>query len=550
MKQTKTVILLAFALLMAINNTISQNVALQVVNNEFPNLMELYSKKGDVLKNQKAHYIFAIDVSSFMRNNINAIKPQINEFISALPDGDQVTLIRKSSTDKTDYVGGVVDLEINSESRQTLRNILNSNAFAVQDAGSDGYSMTSKIIDAIISPQSEGLVFVFMFTDFEYWTSTNSYDKNKEDWGALKTKFAPFLDLTNGKQSRVVLPYAFYYRDNEYRSGADYRAELEDIFGCKLNQPPAGDAVILRNFFNLMETNALVFRLKYLIYQDLIRTTVSSTLSLSKDKAIMMNTTIDGLNTYNQYSYKITSEPRCLDKVFLRSENSTSDFGNDEAIYTFNNGYNPFLPHWTVLHGKLAYTVQPLCREVYATELDKLNSLDESLKLDYKKPFEFEERLPSGWFYSHMLPAWIGIALVLLALAYGICWLITFLMNKFGKIYRTWNVMANTDDGTNQETFSHSYPKAKKVTVTPASLGMMDGGGWKFDIITVDGPIYRLWKRRGYYIKRSCPMTIERKGKRNALPNKEYRVAPLKKWGSGCKLKFKSNDIEYEIKIS
>lgn len=550
MKRTKYIILFVFALLMATSAATSQEIALQVVNNEFPNLTELYRQKGDILSKQKAHYIFAIDVSTFMRNNINTIKPQINEFVSALPDGDKVTLIRKSSTDKTDYVGGVVNLEINSESRQTLKNILNSDAFAVQNNGSDGYTMTSKIIDAIISPRSEGLVFLFMFTDFEYWTDNYLYDKSKEDWDALSAKFKPFLDQTGGDQSRVVMPYAFYYRDNEYRPNADYRPELENIFGCKLNQPPSGDAVILRNFFSTMETNALVFRLKYLIYQDLIKTNPHSTLSLSKDDALMMNTGIDGLNIYNHYSYSITNEPRCLNKAFTQSNEGVFDFDTDESLYKFNKGYKPFLPHWTVLHGKLAYTVQPVCSEAYANELDKLNSIDESLKLDYKKSFEFEERLPSGWFYSHFLPAWFGIALVLLILAYGICWLITFILNKFGKIYRTWNVMATTDDGEKQETYSHSFPKAKKVTVTPSSLGMVDGGNWKFDIITVDGPIYRLWRRRGYYIKRGCPMTIERKGKRNALPNKEYRVAPLKKWGLGCKLIFKNNDTEFVVKVN
>lgn len=534
---------------MALGRAEAQNVALQVVNNDYPNLMELYRQKGDALGNQKAHHIFAIDVSTFMRKNINEIRPQINDFIMALPDGDQVTLIRKSSTDKTDYVGGVVNLEINSESRQTLRNILTSDAFAVQDAGSDGYTMTSKILDAIMNPMSEGLVFVFMFTDFEYWTSANGYDKSKEDWEALKTKFKPFIDLTSGDQSRVVLPYAFYYRDNDYRAASDYRPELESIFGCKLNQPPTGDAVILRNFFNKMETNALVFRLKYLIYQDLAKTNVTSALSLSDNKEILMTTDLDGLQIFDNYTYDITNEPECLEKAFVRQNNAELAFGNGAALYNFNNKYSPLLPHWTILHGKMAYTIHPVCKTNLAVELDKLNALDESLVLDYKRPYDLEAQLPSGWFYSHILPAWVGIALVLLLLAYGICWLITLLLNKFGKIYRTWNIIATTDDGENQETFSHSFPKAKKVTVSPSTLGIPNGGSWKFDIITVDGPIYRLWHQRGYYIRRGCPMNIERKGKTKALPNKEYRVTPLKKWGQGCKLKFKNDNMDYVVKI-
>lgn len=528
----------------------SQNVAVQVVNNDYPNLMKLYSQKGDPLEKQQANYIFAIDVSTFMQTNITALKPMIAQFVHALPDGDRVTLIRKSSREYTDYVGGVINMEISPASRNTIINVINSDAFAVKPAGSDGFTMTEKIVDAIMNPESKGLVFVFMFSDFEYWTSQDGYAKSNAPWKELQRKFHPFLDQTKGDQSRVVMPYAFYFPDQQAARN-DYRPELETIFGCKLNNPPTGDVQVLKNFFQRMETNALVYRLKFRLYQDLNKVKVSSDIALSDDDALQVTAQYSGASQFplfDKYHCEVTDEPDCLQKAFTRLGDQALAFDAPQKLYFRNRSYKPILPHFTVLRGRMAYSVRPLCGD-YAKELDMLNGLDESLKLDYKKSFNFEKEMPIGWYFSHILPAWVDILIVLLLLAWLICLLITYVQNRFGNIYRAWRVMVTVDDGENQENFSHSFAKAKKVTVTSRLLGMTDDCNWQFDIITVDGPIYSFWNPRGYYIKRGIPMTIERKKKTKALPKEAYRVAPLKKWGSGCTLTFKTNSKEFIVKI-
>ena len=288
------------------------------VKKDYPNLSEMYGMKE--LEKQKAHYIFAIDVSSFMSTNLQVIKPLIKEFIKALPDGDQVTFIRKSSTENTDYVQNIKSITINNEVRDLLPRILDGSDFEIQNAGSDGYAMTNKILDAIMNPMSEGLVFVFMFTDFEYWTTQNQYDKKKVDWAALVDKFKPFIDLTNGDQSRVVFPYAFYFRDNEYRQQADYRPELKEIFGS-LNEPPVGEASILRAFFTNLEANALVYRLKYKVFLDMAKVNLSSNLVLTEDDEIVAtvsNAGPENFPLFTQFDYKIVSEPSCLESAFQK----------------------------------------------------------------------------------------------------------------------------------------------------------------------------------------------------------------------------------------
>jgi len=102
----------------------------EAVEKDYPHLTEMYGTNE--LQKQKAHYIFAIDVSSFMSTNLETIKPLIKEFIKALPDGDQVTFIRKSTTENTDYVQNIKSITINDEVRRLLPQILDSDDFKTQ----------------------------------------------------------------------------------------------------------------------------------------------------------------------------------------------------------------------------------------------------------------------------------------------------------------------------------------------------------------------------------------------------------------------------------
>ncbi len=527
----------------------AQSTPQEAVGRDYPSLSKMYGI--DELEKQKAHYIFAIDVSSFMRTNLEVIKPLIKEFILALPDGDQVTFIRKSSTENTDYVQNIKSVQIDGTIRERLPRILDGDDFQIQNAGSDGYAMTDKILEAIMNPMSEGLVFVFMFTDFEYWTQQNQYDKSKEDWNALKEKFQPFLDLTRGDQSRVVFPYAFYFRDNEYRENADYRPELKNIFGS-LNQPPAGESSILKAFFANMEANAMVYRLKYKIFQDLAKVDMASQLTLTDDDQIVATVSNAGpkeFPLFTQFDYEIVDAPSCLSEAFVQDTLKRHDLDTPFTMFSLNRNYKPFLPRFVRLGGDVTYHITPLCEE-YANELDMLNGLDQSLRLDYDKGFEFTETLPEGKYFFHFLPSWVDILILALIALWLLSLLVTLLINKFGGIYRSWNVLATLDDGQNSEDFSHIYPKAPKVTVTPQTLGIINDDKWQFEIITFDGPIYQFWKPRGYYIKRgNMDMNVERRGRTKALPIDAYRVTPLKKWGNGCTLTFKVNGNDYTVKV-
>ena len=116
----------------------------------------------------------------------------------------------------------------------------------------------------------------------------------------------------------------FYFRDNEYRQQADYRPELKDIFGS-LNEPPVGEASILRAFFTNLEANALVYRLKYKVFLDMAKVNLSSNLVLTEDDEIVAtfsNAGPEDFPLFNQFDYKIVSEPSCLENAFQKDVNT------------------------------------------------------------------------------------------------------------------------------------------------------------------------------------------------------------------------------------
>jgi hypothetical protein len=313
-----------------------------------------------------------------------------------------------------------------------------------------------------------------------------------------------------------------------------------------------GEASILRAFFTNMEANALVYRLKYKVFLDMAKVDLSSDLVLTEDDQIIAtvsNAGPENFPLFTQFDYKIVSEPSCLHETFTKDTATRHNLDEPFVIYQLNRDYNPILPRFVNIRDEITFHVTPLC-EKYVNELEMLNGLDESLKLDYAKGFEFEEELPEGNYFFHILPGWLDILILALIFLWLLCLLITFLLNKFGGIYRSWNVSATIDDGKKSEDFSHRFPKSARVKVTPTTLGIINGDNWQFEIITIDTPIYNFWKPRGYYIQRgNTSMNITRKKKSKALPREAYRVTPLKKWGAGCDLSFTINGNNYTVKV-
>jgi hypothetical protein len=162
-------LIILIALIAAVTLAKAQQ-SLDAMKKDYPGLMSLY---GDRISGQKAHYIFVVDVSSSMLPYEAVVKNNFLQFMNAVPDGDQVSLIKMSDESHTGFVGLLKCTPLDKSTRASIKEVVNGFRFnqnGSSEDGSDGFSMAKSVIDAINVVGSNDLTFVYMLTDFEYWT--------------------------------------------------------------------------------------------------------------------------------------------------------------------------------------------------------------------------------------------------------------------------------------------------------------------------------------------------------------------------------------------
>ena len=266
MKKLLEFTLVVFAFMTAFSASAQQTSARESLIIDYPMLMGKY---GSQLDGQHAHYIFAVDISSSMLQYESTVKENFLAFVAAIPDGDQVTLIRMADTEHTDFVGGMYKcITLNSQVRNDLRNVIYSDQFRFltnghPHDGSDGYKMAELIMEAINTIGGNDLTFVYMFTDFEYWTSTHRYNPSQEDWGALKDKMP-------SRRRFSVCKYGLELNFNNpnLKQHAIIKRQLDDVFGV-IDYQTVSSASVLSQWFNHTIANVMATKLNSLIKKDL-----------------------------------------------------------------------------------------------------------------------------------------------------------------------------------------------------------------------------------------------------------------------------------------
>ena len=120
--------------------------------------------------------------------------------------------------------------------------------------------MTSKIIEAMNQTgSSDDMKYVFMFTDFEYWTKENQFNKNVVQWASIGKKL-------KGKDGflKVYGLELFQKGGTNIRQDAVYKDELEQIFG-NVEYVSGNNSSFLNTWFNNTKANILNDRLQYVM---------------------------------------------------------------------------------------------------------------------------------------------------------------------------------------------------------------------------------------------------------------------------------------------
>lgn len=431
----------------------AQNSAKESMKADYPMLMEKY---GDLLDEQHAHYIFAVDISSSMLQYESTVKENFLAFVDAIPDGDQVTLIRMASKEHTDFLGGMYKcITLNDQVRNDLRNVIYSDQFKFlrngnpQD-GSDGYKMADLVLEAINTIGSNDLTFVYMFTDFEYWTKEFKFNPSQEDWTALKEKMPSQRQFSICKYGLEL-----NFNNPNLKKHAIIKRQLDEVFG-PIDYQTVSSAAVLSQWFNHTIANVMAAKLNSLVKRDW--------------DAFAQSVMVADLRTKgSEVEAVIRCNPTDLVSGFrVVPVHGDPDFHGGEVSVDASERVRASLGHYTVepetwmpsfkVLGGSPVKLDIVYVSPYQAEIDRLQELCKDAHKSAVLTSDDEKMIPLVRVWNSFIPLWVWIVSGILLLAV----IVSVLYTLFGiKLDREWQLsVIRRDAEGNRVREVSSYVKA------------------------------------------------------------------------------------------
>lgn len=553
MKKVINTSLTFIILLFLCNFSFAQQTPEGIIKKDYPCLYKIYE---DSIAKQTAHYIFALDVSSMMKTNVREILPVAENFIRQIPDNDKISFVKKSATNESGII--LNSQEINSSSRNDIIKFLYDNfgEDEIVGNGSDGYTMTQGIIDAIVEPNSGNLFFIFMFSDFEYWTHSGHFNKDYRDWDSLQLRLQPFLTGDNSKQ---IHPYAFFYPDltpeAQRRGGVqnDYRSDLQKVFG--LLHKYDGSTSLLQNILDQIRTRSSAYRMKLLVDADLLQHKLIEIKIEGNDVyAIIETNPLNSVTSlYAGYTLKDIIIPPAYEKYIIPYYTKSSN-PNKVKIAEINRNYKPVLPIFKKLDIEISFSL--FADYVCDGEQQKLYSYLDNTGHNPSMPITFKNvKLPEKKYCFWITHCWIAVLIIILIIS----WITCFLITKFKKITRIWQISVSWKDKNGKNNFQlQNFSNVKQFTVGSGDslqnhLSIADAN-WKIRIYTKSNCPCKLWVKTGYYIHVEDGDLMEWEYPYGREPKilgygKHYFISAPRKFKGG-KMVIKHSNIKFELDIS
>jgi len=490
------------------------------VMKDFPSL---YTNFQQEVEKQKSRYVFAVDISNSMRAYESSVKSNLKSFIKDLPDGDFISLIQMASTQNTKAI--LANQLLNSATRNLINNYIEGLKF--DSSGSDGYRMTEKIIQSLNQTgSSEDMKYVFMFTDFEYWTKENHFNKNKVNWKSLGSSI-------KDKSNRLKVFGLELFQSNE--DSAIYKAELKDIFG-KLEEISVSNTAFLNTWFSNMKADILCDRLRFVLDHNTSKENAKLILSAS------------GLG--KDLSIKLKSDK--MSSVYTTAELEAASLAEVKKVSESRPLIGAYDPQPVTLTIKARLRSPEYLNEKKSTPSDPYNEVDKLLDpqfAEYKiEVYEGKPYLP--WFIGWPLVGVLGF------------WLLCILYSLFiKKVTRTWSVR-----GTIKENNGTTTPIRGATPINPTSfcIGWSNAKG-NFDV-NIDGVgfCFKIESRKnisclplpglksGYYIANigsGNAELIDAFKKTTALGNNNFKFLSKPGAFTPITLKIREGNKEFEIKL-
>ena len=505
---------------------------------DFPQLTDRY---GTQLDGQRAHYVFVLDISSSMLPYESIEKQNLLKFVDAVPDGDQITIIRMADEKHTDFVNMFKCITLEPNVRQALRTSVNSPGFQFLKNGdprdgSDGFKTASLIVDAINTVGSNELTFIYLFTDFEYWTHTHKYNKNGVDWKSLIGKVPE-------SYRQGMCKFGIELATNSIRHPeAIFKPEMDRIFGT-IHYQPVTSAAVLSQWFGHIITNVMAYKLNASLKKEW--NNLIDTLSVKTD--------ISGNRLIAKVILPVQDDKPLINKTdLLLSSGSIKTIpvealpvGKEECVGMVEPDKG-FLPQTSSISCQTD-SIEVFFRSDYQDEIARLQMIcDEKEGDDYAMPSHRKYPLGQSAFsvWASVLPLWCWY---LIALVFFII-VASVLYTLFGmKTTHPWIVRVK-EDGMNVKCPAPNFTAT--FTVGKGGDFPVPNANWQ---IKVNGKKYNpllFWKKSGYYmVWTDGPVTIKdqyREEVAACAPNEETWFSPLK---SGGVFIIEKNDHRIELVV-
>lgn len=507
--------------LFAVTGLLAQGVNPQdKLKQDFPMLTARY---GTQVGDQKAHYVFVLDISSSMLPYEQIEKENLLKFVDAVPDGDQITIIRMADENHTDFVNMFKCITLNPSVREALRSAVKSPGFQFlkngdSRDGSDGFKTASLVVDAINTVGSNELTFIYLFTDFEYWTHTHRYDKTKVDWQSLVKKVP---ESYRQGMCKFGIELA---ADGVRHPEAVFKPEMDKIFGTIYYQPVTS-AAVLSQWFSHIITNVMVYKLNASLKKEW--NSLVDSLAVSTD--VSGNHLTSRIETPRQEGTPLIERT----DIKLSSSKITAIpaegllIGQEERVGIID-AEKGFLPQYAMIDCA-GDSIEVTFRSNYEEEIARLQMIcnekagDEyALTLHRKYPLS----QPSLSVWGSVLPLWVWILIAILILAV----IASVLYTAFGmKTTHPW-IAKVKENGAIVRCPAPDF--TAPFTIGRTGDYPVPNANWQ---LTVQGKKYNplmFWKKSGYYMTwTGSPITITdqyREEVAACAPNEATWFCPLK----------------------
>ena len=460
----------------------AQDREFAALRNDYPLLMERY---GSRLENRNAHYIFAVDISNSMKAYEQVVRDNLTAFVEAIPDGDQVTVIVMCDESNTNYLNSIKCISIDSKVRKDIIAAIHSDQFKFTKDGSDGYTMTKKVLDAMNVVNSSDLTFVYLLTDFEYWTFKNGFNKEAEDWMGLKS-------LLTDKHTGMMCKYGIELNSAAVRHPeAVFKPELDAIFG-QLDYQQANSAEILAQWFSHVINEICAHKINAMLKADWKQLMDQTTYSIVREDR-SLNVVMNMPETDLVSGYRVKA-------VGLNSEHLAAQEKQEEGSHVLAviKDEKTFFPS-TVKLDSSDVAIEVQFESAYANEIQKLQGLchESSTAPDAVRMVRSETAgMPALGIWNAQWPKWVWAVIIGLVALFILSLIWKYLQNP-AKRYTNF-VVKRTVSGSTQQITGDTMQ-------LPFSIGIdgdmkIPGCAWRLKIVPKRyNPIFNPFRKTGYY---------------------------------------------------